>query len=180
MAASNSSTRWPRHIHSTARPSLQSQTIISSMMKIAGPFLLSALLSFSHDVSGFTIMAQSRHHQQMLVFSSSARSRLSMSFTESKPRMTAVELEETFYKAVEMASSTSTVVDLDECDRLATELEQFENDSLGCEFEKASFNPLLCEKEVQDRLDVAGILRLKIELSLRYVCGSETLDRIEE
>lgn len=91
--------------------------------------------------------------------------------------MTAAELEETFYKAVEMASSTSTIVDLDECDRLATELEQFDNDSLGCEFEKSDSNPLMCEKEVQDRLDVAGILRLKIELHLRYVIREKERER---
>ena len=69
-------------------------------------------------------------------------------------------VEETFYRAVECAESTK--FDMDELDRLATELEKFE----GCNFEDDEA-PALCDKEIQDRLDVAQILRLKIELQLR-------------
>lgn len=65
-----------------------------------------------------------------------------------------------FYEAVQTAASSNTVMDLGELDRLATELENIE----GCTFEDGEE---LCDKEIQDRLDVAGVLRLKIELRLR-------------
>jgi hypothetical protein len=69
----------------------------------------------------------------------------------------------TFYRAVELAEGrhASTV---DELDVLATELEEF----VGCAFEEDS-TPEICDKEIQDRVDVAEILRLQIELKLRCV-----------
>lgn len=88
-------------------------------------------------------------------------------------RMTGVapaDVEETFYQAVQMAEKGQQDLNLDEMDRLATELEKFK----GCAYETG--NPeetisdlSLCEKEIQDRLDVAEILRMQIELQLRYV-----------
>ncbi len=63
-----------------------------------------------------------------------------------------------FYKAVQAAASTSRI-NIDDLDRMASELE----DVQGCAYEGGE----LCEKEIQDRLDVAGVLRLKIELQLR-------------
>uniref|UniRef100_A0A6U5PCC4 Uncharacterized protein n=1 Tax=Grammatophora oceanica TaxID=210454 RepID=A0A6U5PCC4_9STRA len=68
---------------------------------------------------------------------------------------------EIFYQAVKKAqggAGTLTSADLKEYDRMATELENVE----GCSFEEE-----LCDKEIQDRMDVAEILRLKIELHLR-------------
>lgn len=68
---------------------------------------------------------------------------------------------EQFYKAIKLAGSSSLSsrdADLEDLDRLATELEQVE----GCDFETE-----FCDKEIQDRLDVAEILRLRIELILR-------------
>lgn len=70
------------------------------------------------------------------------------------------ELEDTFYDAVQLAEAGEKKIDLDELDRLATALEQVD----GCQFEEQGG---LCEKEVLDRLDVAEILRLQIELQLR-------------
>jgi hypothetical protein len=68
--------------------------------------------------------------------------------------------EDTFYMAVQLAEAGEKKIDLDELDRLATALEQVE----GCQFEEEGG---LCEKEIQDRLDVAEVLRLQIELQLR-------------
>jgi len=68
------------------------------------------------------------------------------------------DTQDTFYEAVKCAEKTGKV-NIDKCDRLATELEQFQ----GASFEEGE----LGEKEIQDRLDVAEILRLKIELQLR-------------
>lgn len=72
----------------------------------------------------------------------------------------AADVEDTFYQAVQLAEAGEKKVDLDELDRLATALEQVD----GCQFEEEAG---LCEKEVQDRLDVAEVLRLQIELQLR-------------
>lgn len=47
------------------------------------------------------------------------------------------------------------------CFQNFTELEEF----VGCNFEKD--NQDLCDKEMQDRIDVAEILRLQVELKLR-------------
>jgi hypothetical protein len=68
---------------------------------------------------------------------------------------------DTFFRAVELAEGrhSSTV---DELNNLATELEEF----IGCNFEEDSGQEA-CDKEIQDRVDVAEILRLKIELKLR-------------
>jgi len=69
-------------------------------------------------------------------------------------------MDDVFYQAVQAASiGKNHGLNLDELDRLATALEDVE----GCNFEDDEF----CEKEVQDRLDVAEILRLQIELQLR-------------
>lgn len=65
-----------------------------------------------------------------------------------------------FYKAVEAAASTNSIVHSGELERMASELENVD----GCSFEDGEE---LCDKEIQDRLDVAGVLRLKIELQLR-------------
>mmetsp|Transcript_8 Transcript_8/g.14 ORF Transcript_8/g.14 Transcript_8/m.14 type:complete len:154 (-) Transcript_8:426-887(-) len=68
---------------------------------------------------------------------------------------------ETFYRAVELAEGRH-VATMNELDELATELEEF----VGCKFEEDSGKEI-CDKEIQDRVDVAEILRLKIELQLR-------------
>lgn len=49
---------------------------------------------------------------------------------------------------------------MDELDKLATDLEDVD----GCKFEEGESE---CEKEIRDRIDVAQILRLRIELQLR-------------
>lgn len=74
----------------------------------------------------------------------------------------AEEVQTDFYDAVQLASKSTSKIDIDEFERLATSLESVD----GCNFEEG---PELCEKEIQDRLDVAQILRLRIELQLRYV-----------
>jgi hypothetical protein len=68
---------------------------------------------------------------------------------------------DTFYRAVELAEGRHSAT-VDELNDLATELEEF----VGCNFEEDAA-PEVCEKEIQDRVDVAEILRLKIELKLR-------------
>ena len=75
-----------------------------------------------------------------------------------------VDIDEEFYKAVQEASKTITASDktMEEWDRLATALEEYAE---GARYEKDSAD--LGEKEIQDRFDVADILRLKIELQLR-------------
>ena len=68
---------------------------------------------------------------------------------------------EQFFRAIKLAGSASLSgrdADLEELDKLATELENVE----GCDFEDE-----FCDKEIQDRVDVAEILRLRIELLLR-------------
>lgn len=72
----------------------------------------------------------------------------------------AADVEETFFQAVQLAEAGEKKVDLEELDRLATALEQVD----GCQFEEEAN---LCDKEIQDRLDVAEVLRLQIELQLR-------------
>mmetsp|Transcript_52230 Transcript_52230/g.62907 ORF Transcript_52230/g.62907 Transcript_52230/m.62907 type:complete len:169 (-) Transcript_52230:296-802(-) len=70
---------------------------------------------------------------------------------------------EMFSEAVNLAEKQSIGgVDVENLDKLASALEQ----SAQCVFEDPA-EPLLCEKEIQDRIDVAEILRLKIELQLR-------------
>lgn len=75
------------------------------------------------------------------------------------------EATDTFYAALKWAEKSSIKSDdLKELDRLATFLEDVD----GCNFEVESVDGgMFCEKEEQDRMDVAGILRLKIELALR-------------
>ena len=73
--------------------------------------------------------------------------------------VTSVE-SDTFFRAVECAEGARCT--LDELDKLATELESVD----GCKFEEGQE---ACDKEVLDRIDVASILRLRIELQLRYV-----------
>ena len=65
-----------------------------------------------------------------------------------------------FYSAVEAAASTRSSIDIAELERMASELEDVDRSALENGEE-------LSEKEIQDRLDVAGVLRLKIELQLR-------------
>uniref|UniRef100_A0A7S3L8I6 Uncharacterized protein n=1 Tax=Amphora coffeiformis TaxID=265554 RepID=A0A7S3L8I6_9STRA len=70
-----------------------------------------------------------------------------------------------FYRAVQIADSirdSNSKIDVEELDKWASELEQID----GCVFEDGS-SPELCDKEIQDRLDVAQIFRLEIELKLR-------------
>lgn len=82
-----------------------------------------------------------------------------------------VPQEDQFYRAVQLADNLhNSRVDIDELDQLASQLESVN----GCQFEEepqqqqADQNqPDLCDKEIQDRLDVAEILRLQIELQLR-------------
>lgn len=66
---------------------------------------------------------------------------------------------ETFYHAVQCAEGEKNC-DIEELEKLATELEEF----VGCTFEKEEE---FCEKEMQDRIDVAEILRMQVELKLR-------------
>mmetsp|Transcript_22107 Transcript_22107/g.29082 ORF Transcript_22107/g.29082 Transcript_22107/m.29082 type:complete len:157 (-) Transcript_22107:314-784(-) len=81
-------------------------------------------------------------------------------YPQSSPSALFVE-SETFFRAVECAEGKVSC-DLKELDTLATELEEF----VGCNYEKDSSEET-CEKEVQDRMDLAEILRLRIELQLR-------------
>eukprot|EP00980_Cylindrotheca_fusiformis_P020489 scaffold7542_cov113-Cylindrotheca_fusiformis.AAC.5 len=67
--------------------------------------------------------------------------------------------KETFFRAVECAEGSRATVE--ELDKLATQLEDVD----GCKFEEGE----TCEQEIRDRMDVAQILRLRIELKLRYV-----------
>lgn len=70
-----------------------------------------------------------------------------------------------FYRAVEIADSirsSNSKLNIQELDKWATELEQVQN----CVFEDVD-NQELCQKEIQDRLEVAQIFRLEIELKLR-------------
>uniref|UniRef100_A0A7S4JYT4 Uncharacterized protein n=1 Tax=Odontella aurita TaxID=265563 RepID=A0A7S4JYT4_9STRA len=67
---------------------------------------------------------------------------------------------ETLYQAVECAENRNKH-DIEELEKLAAELEGAKE----CNFE---IGDELCQKEIQDRLDVAEILRLKIEMELRY------------
>ena len=53
-------------------------------------------------------------------------------------------------------------MDIAELDQWATELEQVDD----CLFEEPD-NAEMCQKEIQDRLEVAQIFRLEIELKLR-------------
>ena len=72
--------------------------------------------------------------------------------------------QDRFYRAVETADfirSSNSKISLDELDQWATELEQVQD----CLFEGG--NAELCEKEIQDRMDLAQIFRLEIELKLR-------------
>jgi hypothetical protein len=63
-----------------------------------------------------------------------------------------------FFRAVECAEGSRST--LDELDKLASELEDVD----GCKFEEGQED---CDKEIRDRMDVAQILRLRIELQLR-------------
>lgn len=78
---------------------------------------------------------------------------------------TAATDQDHFYRAVEICDnirSSNSKMDVEELDRWASELEDID----GCVFEQPD-DPAQCDKEVQDRLDVAQILRLEIELKLR-------------
>ena len=103
--------------------------------------LLLALVSVASQVAAFSMPSPSTR----------TPTQLAVAATATRPD---------FYKAVEAAASTSSVVDIAELERMASELEDVD----GCSFEDGEE---LCEKEIQDRLDVAGVLRLKIELQLR-------------
>jgi len=76
------------------------------------------------------------------------------------PSALSVTAEETdcYFLAVERAKDGRCSVE--ELDKLASELENVE----GCQFEKGEE---ACHQEIRDRLDVAEILRLRIELQLR-------------
>ena len=68
-------------------------------------------------------------------------------------------INKSFGRAVECAE-TFGLCDPDECAKLASELEDFD----GCVYEDGKE---LCEKEIQDRKDVAETLRMAAELQLR-------------
>jgi hypothetical protein len=70
----------------------------------------------------------------------------------------AVENNDAFFRAVECAEGSQST--LEELDKLAIELEDVD----GCKFEEGQED---CDKEIRDRMDVAHILRLRIELQLR-------------
>ena len=83
----------------------------------------------------------------------------------SKPTTRSITLfvePDRFYRAVDCAENGRC--SLEEMDTLATELEEF----VGVAFEEDS-DVDIQEKEIMDRQDVAEILRLQIELKLRYV-----------
>jgi hypothetical protein len=89
-------------------------------------------------------------------------------FTPSTPRplfatslsvTTSVE-NDIFFRAVECAQGADASAG--ELDKLARDLENVE----GCKYEEGKE---ACDKEIQDRMDVAQTLRLRIELQLRYV-----------
>jgi len=80
--------------------------------------------------------------------------------TELKKQSFALQADN-FFRAVECAENTN-LCKIDELEKLATELETI----VGCKFEEDSSQEL-CDKEIQDRKDVAEILRLQIELKLR-------------
>lgn len=83
-------------------------------------------------------------------------------FTKLRSSPTALSVSsETFYRAVELAEGRHACT-VEELNTLATELEEF----VGCKYEEDS-TPEDCDKEILDRVDVAEILRLKIELKLR-------------
>ena len=70
-----------------------------------------------------------------------------------------------FYRAVEIADSiraSNSKINIEELDQWATELEQVTD----CPFEDAA-DANKCQQEIQDRLEVAQIFRLEIELKLR-------------
>lgn len=69
---------------------------------------------------------------------------------------------ETFEKAVECAENFG-YCDLEELEQLADELDSFN----GNFFEHDANHPQLMKKEIEDRKDVAEILRLQEELRLR-------------
>mmetsp|Transcript_27378 Transcript_27378/g.59427 ORF Transcript_27378/g.59427 Transcript_27378/m.59427 type:complete len:180 (-) Transcript_27378:252-791(-) len=68
-------------------------------------------------------------------------------------------INKSFGRAVECAE-TFGLCDPDECAKLATQLEDFE----GCVYEDGKE---ACDKEIQDRKDVAETLRMAAELQLR-------------
>lgn len=70
-------------------------------------------------------------------------------------------LDEDFVRAVECATKFK-LCNLEELERLASKLENVDDDE--CLFEEKS---VLCEKEIQDRKDLAEVLRLQSELRLR-------------
>lgn len=63
-----------------------------------------------------------------------------------------------YFRAIECAEGSSC--SLEELETLAANLEDVD----GCKFEEEAEN---CDREIQDRLDVAHMLRLRIELQLR-------------
>ena len=63
-----------------------------------------------------------------------------------------------YFRAIECAEGATST--MEELERLASDLENVE----GCKFEEGQEN---CDREIQDRLDVAHMLRLRIELQLR-------------
>lgn len=65
-----------------------------------------------------------------------------------------------YFRAVECANGARS--SLEELDRLASVLEDVD----GCKFE-ADGDEESCDREIQDRMDVAHILRLRIELQIR-------------
>eukprot|EP00548_Thalassiothrix_antarctica_P006332 CAMPEP_0194142284 /NCGR_PEP_ID=MMETSP0152-20130528/11590_1 /TAXON_ID=1049557 /ORGANISM="Thalassiothrix antarctica, Strain L6-D1" /LENGTH=159 /DNA_ID=CAMNT_0038841199 /DNA_START=154 /DNA_END=630 /DNA_ORIENTATION=+ len=75
-------------------------------------------------------------------------------------KQTSVSSQETdvFFEAIECAKNG--LCDIEKMDGLAAKLEGVDE----CKFEEGEE---ACDKEIQDRLDIAGILRLRIELKLR-------------
>mmetsp|Transcript_2210 Transcript_2210/g.2664 ORF Transcript_2210/g.2664 Transcript_2210/m.2664 type:complete len:143 (-) Transcript_2210:818-1246(-) len=69
--------------------------------------------------------------------------------------------DESFIRAIKCAGNTG-MCDVDELIKLADELEDFQ----GCFFEENQEEEL-CNKEIQDRKDVADTLRLQAELHLK-------------
>jgi hypothetical protein len=121
------------------------------MMKIIATFLLLG------TASSFSTAPSSYRNSQSSIISSHRAS--------TAADADAMTDQDHFYRAVEIADnirSSNSKMDVEELDRWATELETIE----GCLFEDGS-DQELCDREMSDRLEVAQILRLEIELMLR-------------
>ena len=119
-------------------------------MKFVTPIIVGLLTGF--QVSSFTVTTSivTKHFSTSVIM------------TICLPMKAATEAEtDQYFEAVERAKDGMCSVE--KLDRLAAELEAVADE---CKFENDNGDEA-CNKEIQDRLDIAEILRLRIELSLR-------------